>query len=638
MKTTHVAQPECRLPILNNDTHFLSKQRCLAAINFSNAGRDTRLFLTHVETMESAWIPVPDHQTGPYGFALGSDGRLYVGFFYGRIYRFDPATRIFDLVAEPFGAKNDRLAWSALGSRAGKIYVGYYPTGEFAEYDTATGSCRVLAPLPETTTGVYARQFLELPDGRILVKLWGAHSELVIYQPSSGHIEERFVMTHDERSSLLRSGLCLLDNERVIYGSQRAIHAFNYREGRREKDFLGETPEAFSWLHSVRGRLMGVGASSGRVFALSDNRWHQVETGLHSGNRVTGAIHEIAEDTWVCQGDNGQVAKFSREGGPLAVTQLDNITHGGLGIHSLEKLPDRPTVVGSHFINSQVFSVDVETGVARASLNKVLSDRGQITCSTSLEGVVYLGAYGGAHILAWRPEEPFAYGENPRELCAVGHAQSRPMGLFHDGHHLYTATRAEYGELGGAISVINPRDGTCEVFRDFVHRQNPCSFFQYRDVFVGTTEVYGDQGSCLPEAENAVIFIWSSVKKKTVFSASPWPAQSLGALALSAAGQMIGFGTSPPQYYLFDVSQRSLRLGDWKHDSPSSGVFLDEERLLVSIPRKEGGSDIRLLHLTDGSTSRVATGPDEWHFFSLLETGELLATKNGADIMTVRVP
>lgn len=633
MIITRIAQPDCRLPIVNNDTHFLSKSLCLASINFSSEGRDTRLFLTHVGNMESVWIPVPDHQTGPYGFALGNDDRLYVGFFYGRIYRFDPATRVFDLVAEPFGTKTYRLAWSACGSRAGKIYVGYYPTGEFAEYDTATGNCRIIAPLPDTTTGVYARQFLELPDGRILVKLWGAHSELIIYQPSNGQIEERFAMTHDERNSLLRSALCLLDNKRVIYGSQHAIHTFNFHEGTREEDFLEDTPEAFSWLNSTQGRLMGVGASSGRVFALADNRWHQVETGLHSGNKVTGPIHEIAEETFVCQGDNGQVAKFSLEDGPLAITQIENISCRGLGIHSLEKLPDRPVVVGSHFINSQVFSVDMETGAAHSSLNKVLSDRGQITCSTSYEGVVYLGAYGNAHVLAWNPDEPFVYGENPRELCVVGHAQSRPMGLFHDDSRLYIATRAEYGELGGAISVINPRDGGCEVFRDFVPRQNPCSFFQYRDVFVGTTEIHGDQGSCLPEAANAVIFTWNPVEKKTVFSVSPWPAQSLGALALSAAGQMIGFGAS--QYYLFDVSQRSLRIGAWEHDAPTSGVFLDEERVLVSIPQTEGGSDIHLLHLANDSVSRVASGSEAWHFFSLLDTGEILATTNGSDIVKV---
>lgn len=624
MTITPIARPQCRLPIILNATHFLEKQRCLAAMNVSD--HDTRLFLLNVDTMQSEFFPVPDGQQGPYGFSLGADGCLYNGFFYGRIYRFDPGTKEFALVAEPFGGKKYRLAWGGYGSKAGRIYVGYYPTGEFAEYDIASGKCRLIAPLPGEPFGVYANEFLELPDGRILVMLYGAHSEILLYQPTTGQIEFRREM---ENRSKIRS-LCLLDDERVIYSAANAIRVFNFVEGDWEADHASDMPDFLSWLTFQDGRLLASGYEHGDVYEVSRDGLRRIATGLHSGNRATGGIHKVALDTFVCLGDNGLVAKFSWANGPLATAQLDNLTDTGMNIHSLLKIPERHLAVGSHFINSQIFSVNLDTGVTHSSLNKVTTHAGQITCATFLDGTVYLGVYGGAEILAWLPDEPFVFGRNPRQLCRIAHAQNRPMGLYNDGRLLYTVSRADYGELGGAISVINPSDGTCEVYRDFVPAQNPCAFFKHGGLFAGTTEIYGDQGSCLPEAEDAVIFVWSVAERKTVHSVVPWPGKTLRALAISPAGKLIGFGVE--KYFLFDVDERTLTLRDWTEAAPSSGIFLDENRFLMAIPTGEENSKILLLEL-DANTTHTVDDTDALRFFERLETGEILASRNGAEIV-----
>lgn len=629
MNIRSVARPQCRLPILLNATHFLEKHRCLAAMNISD--HDTRLFLMNVDTMQSEYFAVPDKQQGPYGLSLGSDGRLYNGFFYGRIYRFDPDAKEFELVAEPFGGKKYRLAWGGFGSKAGRIYIGYYPTGEFAEYDIASGECRLIAPLPGEPFGVYANDFVELPDGRILVMLFGAHSEILIHQPASGRIDFRREITDPEKRAKPRS-LCLLDDERVIYGTKDAIRVFNFVKGDWDADYASNTRDHFCSLKFHGGHLLASGYGNGGVHEITRQGSREIETGLHTGNRATGGAHEIAPDTFVCLGDNGLVAKFSRAKGPLATAQLDNVTDTGMNIHSLLKIPGRDLAVGSHFINSQIFSVDLDTGETHSSLNKVTSHAGQITCATALNGVVYLGVYGGANILAWLPDEPFVFGENPRLLCEIGHAQNRPMGLYNDGRLLYTVSRADYGELGGAISVIDPTDETCEVYRDFVPTQNPCCFFQHGDLFAGTTEIYGDQGSCPPKAENAVIFVWSATERKTVFSVAPWPGKSLRALAISPGGRLIGFGTE--KYFVFDVRERSLSLHAWTEAAPSSGIFLDENRFLAAIPTEEEKSKVVLLEL-DSHTLHAQDETNDLRFFERLETGEILSTRNGAEIVKV---
>lgn len=138
-----------------------------------------------------------------------------------------------------------------------------------------------------------------------------------------------------------------------------------------------------------------------------------------------------------------------------------------MNINSLRKAPGSNLAVGSHFITSQIFQVDLETGVFSSSLNKVVTIAGQITCSVFLDGVVYLGVYGHALVLAYRRGEPFVFDKNPSTLAAVGHGQNRPMGIYSDGFRLYMVTQANYGELGVAITVIEPSDGRREVFHNF---------------------------------------------------------------------------------------------------------------------------------------------------------------------------
>ena len=627
-----IARPESRLPILNNPTIFLEEHRCLAAMNISDEGRDSRIFLVNVDTLKSEWYQVPDAQWGPYGFVQGADGKLYVGFFYGRIYSFDPSAKTFQCLADPFaGVMPGRLTWGGGASRAGRIYMGVYPTGEFTEYDLASGTFHTVAPLAGTPFGVYANQFVELPDGRMLVMLYGSHGEILIYHPGTRQIEARREITRRAWQSKTRS-LCVLDDERVIYAVDEAVKIFNFRIMEWEEDFLSGTPDKLSWIRSFEGRFYAIGNDEGQAYEFSRAGCQRIETGLQTGNRATGGLHATGPDRFACLGDNGLLARFSRATGPIDTVQLDNRTSTGMNINSLRKDPGSSLAVGSHFITSQIFRVDLETGVSSSSLNKVVSIPGQITCLAFFDGVVYLGVYGHALVLAYRPGEPFVFGENPSVLAAVGHGQNRPMGIFHDGHRLYMVTRANYGELGGAITVIDPSDGGCEVFRNFVPTQNPVSFFQHGELLAGTTEVHGDQGSCAAEAENAVIFVWSMAERTTVRSIVPWPAKSLRALALSPAGKLIGFGAG--KYFVFDVETGACSVADWEGPDPSSGIFLDKNRFLASVPQVAEKSVVRLLNVSTGTIQTVGESV-ALRFFEVLEPYGILAAADGAEIVKV---
>lgn len=265
-------------------------------------------------------------------------------------------------------------------------------------------------------------------------------------------------------------------------------------------------------------------------------------------------------------------------------------------------------------------------------MNKVVTIAGQITCSVFIDGVVYLGVYGHALVLAYRPGGAFVFDKNPSLLAAFGHGQNRPMGIYSDGFRLYMVTRANYGELGGATTVIEPSDGRREVFHNVVPTQNPVSFLQHGELLAGTTEIYGDQGSCAAEAENAVIFVWSMAERIPVHSVVPWPAKSLRALAISPVGILIGFG--PEKYFLFDMESGRCSRYDWVGMKPSSGIFLDENRFLAMVPEPGGNDAVRLLELPAHTICSLGESVP-LRFFETLGPDTLLAAADGAGIVKV---
>lgn len=607
MKLTvqELASPRCRLPIINNPTVFLPRQRLLAAVNFSNDGRDTRLFLVDADTLESEALSVPDAQFGAYGMAAGADGLLYLGFFGGRIYAFDPDQRSFRKVADPFPNSN-KLTWGGCATRAGCIYMGVYPNGAFTEYNPADGSHRIIHPLAEDTKGAYAQDFVELPDGRLLLILKGSHPAVVIYDPASGtlcsHLKIRRNTVEINRAP---HSLALLDERHVIYSGANALHTFDFIDLCWKKDYLENPGHPLSWLTRQGDGFLAVG-KDGALLRISRTQCVQLDCGMEGGNRVTGGVHAIGNNRYLCLGDNGQISRFSIDCGVEATGQLDNVTENGLNLHTLHKDPSSDHVVGSHFINSQIFRLDIRTGEVEPSLRKVVAGGGQITCATFIDNVAYLGFYGGAAVLRYDPRQPITIGENPRLIVRAGEEQNRPIAIESDGRLLYLATRAAYEKLGGAICVVDPHSGGCTVHRNFVPQQNPVSFFHRGDgFFAGTTQIYGDQGSCLPQAKAAVAWLWDARTREVVHTCCPWQADGLSALDLSPAGRLIGFEDS--RYYIYDTHAREHCVRDWHHPMPQSGLYIDAHRFLAVVSAAAPGK-CRLLLLDDQADSVIDLG------------------------------
>jgi hypothetical protein len=277
--------------------------------------------------------------------------------------------------------------------------------------------------------------------------------------------------------------------------------------------------------------------------------------------------------------------EFDFQSGIKKSFMIPNKSNKGLALHSLKKHPEKDIVVGSQFINTQIFKLDLKTGESASSLHKIYSKCGQINCSETVGDKYYMGIYGGAFIAEYDPEKDFIYGENPKVIAQVGDEQNRPVSMTSHNGLIYMISKAEYSILGGAVSVFNPQTQKLDVYRNFIKDQNPNSMFKFRDCLIGTSEIYADMGTCPGTAKEALVYIWDMNERKIVHASTPKPgAPGLAGLAISPSGKMLG-ALGKNEIFVFDATDKSYKYLDIDI-YPSKGIFVNDTIFLGASKEK----------------------------------------------------
>lgn len=616
MDLVDVAQPELRVPFINNSTILIPEHGVIAAINFSNTGRDATLFLIDVKTLKEVRHPLPSGEQSAYGFVKGCDGNLYIGTFSGALLRYDFRDRTLAKIATPF--KKGELVWGGGASKSGKIYMGVCPTGRVCEYDIATETLKVFDTLPlKADIAYYARGFIELPDGRMLIAVTGGDPTLFTFDSANSKLEK--VLSPPLPEAVHIRFHCFYDDDRLIVGLKNSTSCFNWRTNTLESDTIPNLPsDAFAGIAQNNGEFYGSSLKSSTIYRLFGDSWKKVMNGLPKGNRIS-EFHALGADEFIGLGDNGFCAKFTINGEIISSTQVENQSNNGMSINTLRYSSEQNTAIGSHFINAQIFAIDLATKSTKSSLEKITGLPGQITCVDYLNGTWYLGFYSKAALFSYNASEPFVFSENPREVCRLGNNQNRPCGLVNDGELLYMASKPDYGMLGGAIAVINPETEKVEVYSDFVKNQSPTSLFydEKTSCLVGATQIFGDMNSHIPKALGAVVFMWDVKAKKTIHTSCPGEnVDSLRTLALSKAGVLIGFDDD--SYFLFSTTERKYSIKSWDSGFVTGGIFVRNNIFLGATNDKVFLLDIDANELTIlGETTGT-------HLFTQISHNEVL--------------
>jgi hypothetical protein len=332
-----------------------------------------------------------------------------------------------------------------------------------------------------------------------------------------------------------------LDDERVIVNYAHRVCAFNWKRGKFEEDLIADFPEEIFKMTEVEGARYFTGHHSRSMYKLNDGKVSVAKTDFPNMNMVYN-YHYLGNGEFAAMGDNGLFMRFNPGTGDMVVHQIDNVSNRGMGLQFLSKIPGEDVVVGAHFINSQMFKVALGEKKAESSLNKVVPNPGQVNCGTTLNGRFYLGSYGGAVISEYDWRKPFVQRENPVVVGEIGQEQNRPMDMVTDGKYIYIATLAEYGHLGGAISVFDPATREMTVYRHFVKDHSPTCLriWPKGNVLAGATTIFGDCGTAKPKSKSAVAFLWDIARRETSETWSPWPSDTLRIVDVSPEGICLG--------------------------------------------------------------------------------------------------
>jgi hypothetical protein len=332
------------------------------------------------------------------------------------------------------------------------FFFGMTPSGSFGVWDVGRGEMvhKEVGAFGEGSH--YAREFLDLPDGTVLVCVTGPDVLFARYDPGTRRMTE-WVKPAALASASQIVGLHLVGEELVM------------------RDFPGEELVFLDWRDlSLRRRVAAPGRvvkvlggrrvltmdpREGTLFEVQGEGWRKlgVPAPLEGGDFVGVDERTIAGIT-----EDGTFFRFDLETGETFSRVLPTEESNGMYATALAT-DGRGTAYIASYINQHLIRMDLASGGSE-DLGRVSVHIGQMTAMRWLGGKLYSAFYTKAGLVCFDPSRPWKLLENPRLLGLAGEEQNRPLGrLEYDGRHLYVATVAHYGDLGGAIVRLDPASG-----------------------------------------------------------------------------------------------------------------------------------------------------------------------------------
>lgn len=518
------------------------------------AGDNTKLNVIDVRTRELIKTVALPGASGGWGATTASDGSVYIGSYNnGRLYRYEPeADRMTDL-GQPIPGEG--LLYHLVPGPDGTIYGGTYPNAHLFSYsptagvkdfgrmdpeqnyvrsvaydhdhgylfagigaraglvriDLATGERTDV--LPESLAGYAFVYDLDYAGGRLLIKVHnGPDIKLAVLDPVTGELvpitDESTGQTADRVPIASRGTAPLAPDGRSVYYTAAAgsLWVYDLETSTTRPVMIDNAPAAvdgagigFAWLPSsqdpTRQVLYGLaGNYGGRAFTLDP----QAQT----------------------------LEKYSLPFQPVPV-DLSQLHAGADGDGK---------VYTSAYINGDLGVYDPATETLEQ-----FPRLGQVEGWTWNEGKLYIGTYPTGSLREYDPSLPWGNG-NPRLLVSLAedHLQNRPTAMAAADGKLYAGTTPDYGEHGGALTVVDLDSGDYRVHRHIVENQTVSSIALLDGVLYGGTSIAGGGGTD-PIATEAKLFTADPVTGEKTGEFAPVPgAYSINALLVGTDGNLWG--------------------------------------------------------------------------------------------------
>ncbi len=297
-------------------------------------------------------------------------------------------------------------------------------------------------------------------------------------------------------------------------------------------------------------------------------------------------------------------------------------------------------IYGSSVKPGHVFALDTKTGKTE-QLGLLTGGRTQVYDFLAYNDGLFMSSYTGSYYDFYNPSLPRS-ATNPRRVGRAGLQQERPLHLVRgtDGM-IYSPNMPEKGQLGGALTRIDPETFVIKTWRNIVPRQSLMAVVpvpETDEVFLTSSTAGGS--SAIPAEKEAVVALWNTKTEQIAFTAKPLAgAKSYGEAVRARTGIIYGFVKN--RYYAFDPMKRQT-VFTGQLPSASLGVLLADEPvgpagLIYGVHRGDGS--IFAINPADHSFKVLMKNPSliKTHAISVTKDGVLYYT-NGASLMRCKLP
>jgi len=454
-------------------------------------------------------FPAPaEGEEGAWGLIAGPDGNIYVGTLPGaHIFQLNPQKKTFVDLGRP--SETEEYIWEFALGKDGTIYGCTYPSSKLVSYNPYTKKLADLGRCDETE--LYARRIASDTDGIIYIGIGPAKMNIVSYDPATG--KKKSILPDKYRTSGFAIVYRGLDGK--AYGQVGKQHFLLNRDTCIEiptSQFPGTAPLALK---------------DGRIVQVTDNQLVLTDP---KTNEVT---------TYPYTYPGSDVRIFRIQLGP------DGKIYGS-------------TILPLHFFKCDPQGRKVShIGMTRSGA--------EVYSMQSYGSKLYMASYPQAELRIYDPQKPWADSlkkdkGNPLYLGPLGDAQDRPVAMIL-GHNkkIYIGSIPTYGELGGALTELDPETNTWQNYRNVVKNQSIWSLAETPDGLIcGATSIFGGGGSHPTEKEGH-LFLWDPKSKSVVYDGVPVPnTKTVAAIAASKSGIIVGATSDSNMIFLFDPQERLI--------------------------------------------------------------------------------
>jgi hypothetical protein len=150
---------------------------------------------------------------------------------------------------------------------------------------------------------------------------------------------------------------------------------------------------------------------------------------------------------------------------------------------------------------------------------------------------------------------------NPRDLGPMGEALYRPRVMLAGPHgRVYIGGYPDYGLLGGAIGVYDPKKNEKRIHRHIVENQSIASltYLEKLDLIAAGSSIRGGTGTHAIE-KAARLILWDPKEEKKVLETIPVPeAKTILSLASTRDGMVYGI-TNNEKVFVLDAEKRMIK-------------------------------------------------------------------------------